>query len=233
MPLIVIAPRHGGIPGQTQRRPGRIAQAVAVNCWYWTKAIAFMREPRHFHNLQPARACHGAIPVKPGSLAMKIIATLKKSALRACGRGAATSEKCGCVPAAVLFSAGRSGSPRRDALGLSHLTHETTRTITCHQLDQPPFPCSINLPLPSRGVNISFRRRGKDGRTSLPMAGIVPFAFPFCPLKIRSPAIALAFWAKCYLAYANSCTVVSFRQTYPAIEVENENDCILFMYSAL
>ena len=32
-----------------KRRPGRIAQAVAVNCGYWTKAIALKRKPGALH----------------------------------------------------------------------------------------------------------------------------------------------------------------------------------------
>jgi hypothetical protein len=35
---------------QIQRRPGRIAQAVAVICGYWTKAIALKRVPEHLHS---------------------------------------------------------------------------------------------------------------------------------------------------------------------------------------
>ena len=31
------------------------------------------------------------------------------------------------------------------ASGLSHLTYETTGTLTFHQLDQPPFPCKQKL----------------------------------------------------------------------------------------
>jgi hypothetical protein len=40
----------------------------------------------------------------------------------------------------------------RDALGLSHLTYETTGIFTLHQLDQPPFPCKPKLPPSVRGV---------------------------------------------------------------------------------
>jgi hypothetical protein len=40
----------------------------------------------------------------------------------------------------------------RDALGLSHLTYETTGIITLHQLDQPPFPCKNKLPFFGHGV---------------------------------------------------------------------------------
>jgi hypothetical protein len=36
--------------------------------------------------------------------------------------------------------------PGRDALGLSHLTCETSGAFFMHQLDQPPFPCLVNLP---------------------------------------------------------------------------------------
>jgi hypothetical protein len=43
--------------GRTKkRRPGRIAQAVAVICGYWTKAIALPRVPRHLHIRIPALA---------------------------------------------------------------------------------------------------------------------------------------------------------------------------------
>jgi len=34
----------------------------------------------------------------------------------------------------------------RDALGLSHLTYDTSGTINLHQLDQPPFPCKPKIP---------------------------------------------------------------------------------------
>ena len=43
------------------------------------------------------------------------------------------------------ISLGQSRGLGRDALGLSHLTYQTTRTVFLHQLDQPPFPCAVNL----------------------------------------------------------------------------------------
>jgi hypothetical protein len=40
----------------------------------------------------------------------------------------------------------------RDALGLSHLTYETTGIFTLHQLDQPPFPCKHKVTQSRHGV---------------------------------------------------------------------------------
>jgi len=50
-------------------------------------------------------------------------------------------------------SPGLTGCLGRDALGLSHLTYETTGTIFLHRLDHPPFPCIHNLSHPPPSVN--------------------------------------------------------------------------------
>jgi len=51
----------------TKRRPGRIAQAVAVNCGYWTKAIALKRKPGHLHFCSRIPILLVATPGKPDS----------------------------------------------------------------------------------------------------------------------------------------------------------------------
>jgi len=38
-----------------------------------------------------------------------------------------------------------SGAGAWRASGLSHLTYQTTGTVTLHRLDQPPFPCKSKL----------------------------------------------------------------------------------------
>jgi hypothetical protein len=43
----------------TKRRPERIAQAVAVNCGYWTKAIALKRKPGALHFCSLIEICGG------------------------------------------------------------------------------------------------------------------------------------------------------------------------------
>jgi hypothetical protein len=54
------------------------------------------------------------------------------------------------VPA-VDFTAGQPWGLGRDALGLSHLTYDTSGTINLHQLDQPPFPCKPKVTCPKCG----------------------------------------------------------------------------------
>jgi hypothetical protein len=51
-------------------------------------------------------------------------------------------------------SPGLTGCLGRDALGLSHLTYQTTGTIFLHRLDHPPFPCTPNLSYPPPHVKI-------------------------------------------------------------------------------
>ena len=57
----------------------------------------------------------------------------------------------------------------RDALGLSHLTYDTSGTINTHQLDQPPFPCKPKIPpnRPPRQVRDARRRAKKNSRSNL------------------------------------------------------------------
>jgi hypothetical protein len=52
----------------------------------------------------------------------------------------------------ILFPLGLTRGLGRDALGLSHLTCETTGTVNLHQLDQPPFPCKPKLTPAAHGV---------------------------------------------------------------------------------
>jgi hypothetical protein len=47
--------------------------------------------------------------------------------------------------------------PGRDALGLSHLTYQTSRRYFLHYLDLPPFPCALNVPLYPWLVNWRFK----------------------------------------------------------------------------
>jgi hypothetical protein len=54
-------------PPYIKRRPGRIAQAVAVNCGYWTKAIALKRKPGASSLLLPDPDPLVATPGKPDS----------------------------------------------------------------------------------------------------------------------------------------------------------------------
>jgi hypothetical protein len=45
-------------------------------------------------------------------------------------------------------SPGLTGCLGRDALGLSHLTYQTTGTVFLHRLDHPPFPCKPKITRP-------------------------------------------------------------------------------------
>src|SRR5450631_819467 len=59
------------------------------------------------------------------------------------------------------------------ASGLSHLTYETTGTFTFHQLDQPPFPCSLTLNRGRRGVKGEDRRFQGSGIRGQALPGAV------------------------------------------------------------
>jgi hypothetical protein len=97
---------------QTQRRPGRIAQAVAVNCWYWTKAIALKRVPRASSPLFPRPDPFVAIPGKPGSFGDELRRAIERFATPRIGPWAtAYCEDAVASPAASL-SAGATMGPK-------------------------------------------------------------------------------------------------------------------------
>jgi len=66
----------------------------------------------------------------------------------------------------ILFRGGLHGvdklSGGRDALGLSHLTYETTGTVYLHQLDQPPFPCNHKVPQRRGGVKRGYAEQSHE-----------------------------------------------------------------------
>ncbi len=145
------------ISAATRRRPGRSAQAVAVNCGYWTKAIALKRVPEHLHICSQAAIALWRCPASRAPSATNSVAPLKDLPFCKPSRWLQHTVKMWLRPLRQVFSPlGRTWGPRRDALGLSHLTYETTRTISCHQLDQPPFPCSLNVSPDSSHVNKRF-----------------------------------------------------------------------------
>jgi len=144
------------IPAQTQRRPGRIAQAVAVNCGYWTKAIALKRVPEHLHFRSLTAIVLWRRPASRTPSAANFAAVLKNCHVRIASRELLNSEGAVASHAVRLFPPGRPRGPRRDALGLSHLTYQTSRRIFLHYQDQPPFPCKAKLPLPGRRVKRGY-----------------------------------------------------------------------------
>ena len=128
-----------------------------MNCGYWTKAIALMRVPRHLHSCSLTAISLWRYPASRAPSATNCVALLKELPSCRSSRWLQHTVKMRLRPLRQVFSPlGRTWGPRRDALGLSHLTYETTRTISCHQLDQPPFPCALNLSLDSSRVNKRF-----------------------------------------------------------------------------
>jgi hypothetical protein len=130
--------RNGGL--------GALPRPSPVICGYWTKAIALPRVPWHL----PFRfvPCHNrshAIPAKAGSPATNLVARYGKSPSRASWPEVLPKQSCHGAHAKAS-SPGQPWGLGRDALGLSHLTYQTTRRIFLHQLDQPPFPCKHKLP---------------------------------------------------------------------------------------
>ena len=65
------------ISAATRRRPGRSAQAVAVNCGYWTKAIALKRVPEHLHICSQAAIALWRCPASRAPSATNSVAPLK------------------------------------------------------------------------------------------------------------------------------------------------------------
>jgi hypothetical protein len=53
--------------------------------------------------------------------------------------------ECHRSPADDSSAQGQTWGWGRDALGLSHLTYDTSGTFNLHQLDQPPFPCKPKI----------------------------------------------------------------------------------------
>jgi hypothetical protein len=118
---------------QTQRRPGRIAQAVAVICWYWTKAIALKREPRHPHFCPLVRDPFVAIPGKPGSFGDELRRAMERFAIPRIGRNvAAYGEDAVASPAARLAPPGRQlGSKARCLRPQSpHVTNNSNNLLS-------------------------------------------------------------------------------------------------------
>ena len=109
---------------QTQRRPGRNAQAVAVNCWYWTKAIALKREPRASSPLFPCPRSLCGDTRQAGLLRRQTSSRhgkIRHSAHRVQGRGKPVKMRLRPLRQDSLRRGDHRGL-RRDALGLSNLT---------------------------------------------------------------------------------------------------------------
>ena len=69
----------------------------------------------------------------------------------------------------------------RDALGLSHLTYETTGTVILHRLDQPPFPCKPKLmPRPARQERRPESRSGAKAHRDFPACRTNRFLVKIC-----------------------------------------------------
>ena len=125
-----------------------------MNCGYWTKAIALKRVPEHPHFPSPGHDRSVATSGKPDSFGDWLRRCLEElPPARIVSRDAEHSEDAVASHAAKTFSAGATLGSGRDALGLSHLTYRTTGRFFLHLLDLPPFPCSLNVPLNSHGVN--------------------------------------------------------------------------------
>jgi len=122
---------------------GAMPRPLRVICGYWTKAIALPRVPGIFTSFKfRAAFALWRYPLSRASgdglrrMCGKIAVLLNAS-------GTACEVKVPRSPAHA--SAPETWGLGRDALGLSHLTYQTTRTVFMHQLDQPPFPCKHNL----------------------------------------------------------------------------------------
>ena len=98
-----------------------------VICWYWTKAIALLRGPGAHSPLRSLVAIRlWRYPLSRASSATNLVAYVKNRQFEVQSLNADYGEFAVASPAEKDQSAGATLGLKRDALGLSHLTCETT-----------------------------------------------------------------------------------------------------------